>query len=75
MTDFDVNENEVEKHQDLNMLDEKREAAHPHKAAYKTRIENYHNWHVQVKNFKVGEWELRKNESGHAQPQGEISVT
>lgn len=74
VTGLDANTNEAEQHQDLDVLDEKREAAQLRQAAYKARTENYYNMCVRVKNFKVGEWVLRKNKSSHAQPQGKIRV-
>ena len=57
------------------MLDEKREAAQVHQALYKSQIGNYYYHHVRAKNFKVGEWVLRKNESIQAEPLGKLSVT
>lgn len=75
VTDFKENDNEVERHQDLDTLNEEHEAAKLCQAAYKACTKNYHNMRVQMKNFNVGEWVLRKNESSHAQPQGKLSVT
>lgn len=53
VADFDVNTNEAGQHQDLDMLDEKREVAQLDQAAYKSRIKNYYNRCVRVKNIKV----------------------
>lgn len=48
------------------MLEEKQEAARRRQAAYKNCTENYYNRGVQVKNLKVEEWVVRKNEFSHA---------
>ena len=56
------------------MLEEKYEFAQMRRALYKSHTENYYNRQVRVKNFKVGEWVLRKNESHHAKPLGKLSV-
>lgn len=47
--------NEVGQRQELDMLDEKREAAQFRQASYKIHTENYYSQRVRVKNFKVGE--------------------
>lgn len=75
MTRFDANANEVGKHQDLDMLNEKREATQLLQTTYKTHTDNYYKRRVRVKKLKLGEWVLRKNECNHAQPQGNLSVT
>lgn len=38
-------------------------------------LKNFYNKRVRIKNFKVGEWVLRKNEASHSEPLGKISVT
>ena len=57
------------------MLDENFEAAQVCQALYKSRTKNYYNCQVWVKNFKVGEWVIRKNDSSHAEPLETLSVT
>lgn len=36
---------------------------------------NFYNKRVRVKNFKIGEWVLRKNKASHLEPLGKLSVT
>ena len=72
---FEEAANKERRCQDLDMLDEKHEAAQLRQALYKSQIENYYNRQVRVKNFKDREWVLRKNESGHTEPLGKLSVT
>lgn len=73
--DFEANANAIGQRQDLDFLDKKCEAIQLCQAAYKARTENYYNRHMQVKNFKVWKWVLRKNESSRAQPWRKLSVT
>ncbi|KAL7615742.1 hypothetical protein Lser_V15G00846 [Lactuca serriola] len=71
---FEETANEEGRHQDVDMLNEKREAEQMRQALYKSRTKNYYNRQVRVKNFKVGKWMLRKNESSNAEPLGKLSV-
>lgn len=66
--EFDVNTNEVELYQDLDILNENWEVPQLCQAAYKAHTENFYNMRVRVRNFKVEEWVLRKNDSSHGQP-------
>lgn len=75
VTSFDEGLNDNKRQQDLDVLDEKRQADRLRKAAYKAHKENFYNKRVRIKNFKVGEWVLRKNEASHSEPLGKISVT
>lgn len=55
VTSFNADTNEAERWQDLDMLDEKHQAAQLRQAAYKSRTKNFYNKQVWVKNFKIGE--------------------
>ncbi|XP_023729626.1 uncharacterized protein LOC111877337 [Lactuca sativa] len=52
---FEELANDEGQRQDLDMLDEKREATQMRQALYKSQTENYYNCQVRAKNFKVGE--------------------
>lgn len=75
VTSFDADSNEVERKQDLDKLDVKHQAARLRKVAYKAHTKNLYNKQVSVKNFKIGEWVLSKNEASHWDPPGNLSVT
>ncbi|GKC79165.1 hypothetical protein Tco_1129939 [Tanacetum coccineum] len=72
-----VNEktNDQELRLNLDLLDERREIAAIREARYKQQVEKYYNkkvWHVQ---FKVGEFELRRNEVSRAANTGKLGPT
>ncbi|GJU05656.1 hypothetical protein Tco_1122086 [Tanacetum coccineum] len=55
--------NEEEMRLNLDLLQERREAAAIREARYKMKMEHYYNKRVRLISFKVGEYVYRKNEA------------
>jgi hypothetical protein len=58
---FDPDRNEEEQRLNLDLLQERREAAAIQEAKYKMKIEQYYNKRVTPTRFKVGDFVYRKN--------------
>ncbi|GKC56653.1 reverse transcriptase domain-containing protein [Tanacetum coccineum] len=65
-------ENEEALRMNLNLLEERREIATIREARRKQQVEKYYNQRVHHKQFKVGEFVLRKNELSKAENTGKL---
>ncbi|GJZ16650.1 hypothetical protein Tco_0552773 [Tanacetum coccineum] len=65
-------ENEEALKMNLNLLEERREIATIREARRKQQVEKYYNQRVHHKQFKVGEFVLRKNELSKAENTGKL---
>ncbi|GJT63341.1 hypothetical protein Tco_1006874 [Tanacetum coccineum] len=68
----DENENELRLNMDL--LQERREAAAIKEAKYKTKMEQYYNQKVRLMSFKPDEYVFRKNEASRVEDQGKLGL-
>jgi hypothetical protein len=59
-TEFDVQTNEGSLLKDLDLVEEKRDSATVHLAAYQHRLKREHNKNVKTRIFQVGDLVLRK---------------
>ncbi|GKA35482.1 reverse transcriptase domain-containing protein [Tanacetum coccineum] len=66
----DKNEDELRLNMDL--LQERREAAAIREAKYKTKMEQYYNQKVRLTSFKPDEYVFRKNEASRVEDQGKL---
>ena len=70
---FDEHKNNDQMCLNLDMLTEKREQASKRSAAYQQRVSRYYNKKVRVRQFKVGDWILRRvNQSTKDSTQGAL---
>ncbi|GJW37530.1 hypothetical protein Tco_0060450 [Tanacetum coccineum] len=65
-------ENEEALRMNLNLLEERREIAAIREARRKQQVEKYYNQRVHHKQFKVGEFVLRKNELSKVENTGKL---
>nr|GEX43832.1 reverse transcriptase domain-containing protein [Tanacetum cinerariifolium] len=68
----DKNEDELRLNMDL--LQERREAATIREAKYKTKMKQYYNQKVRLTSFKPGEYVFRKNEANRVEDQGKLDL-
>ncbi|GKA78905.1 hypothetical protein Tco_0785442 [Tanacetum coccineum] len=66
------NSNEEEMRLNLDLLQERREAAAIREARYKMKMEHYYNKRVRPMSFKVGEYVYRKNEASRVENLGKL---
>ncbi|XP_071739783.1 uncharacterized protein [Rutidosis leptorrhynchoides] len=64
--------NEVNLRVNLDLLEERREAAVIREASYKQMIEGYYNKRVKPLTFKVGEYVLRLNSASKVEYEGKL---
>ncbi|GJZ88435.1 reverse transcriptase domain-containing protein [Tanacetum coccineum] len=64
--------NEEEMRLNLDMLQERREAAAVREARYKTKMEQYYNKKVRLAGFRMGEFVLKRNEASRVEDQGKL---
>ncbi|GJV73638.1 reverse transcriptase domain-containing protein [Tanacetum coccineum] len=64
--------NEEEQHLNLDLLQERREAAAIREARYKTKMEQYYNKKVRPAGFRPGEFVYRRNEASRVEDQGKL---
>ncbi|GJZ31997.1 reverse transcriptase domain-containing protein [Tanacetum coccineum] len=64
--------NEEEMHLNLDLLQERREAAAVREARYKTKIEQYYNKKVRLAGFRPGEFVYLRNEASKVEDQGKL---
>ncbi|GJW99700.1 reverse transcriptase domain-containing protein [Tanacetum coccineum] len=72
---FRENENEEELRLNMDLLQERREAAAVREARYKTKIEQYYNHNVRATSFKPDEYVFRRNEASRVEDQGNLGPT
>ncbi|GJV41997.1 reverse transcriptase domain-containing protein [Tanacetum coccineum] len=65
-------ENEDELHLNMDLLQERREAATIREAKYKTKIVQYYNQKVRPMSFKPDEYVFRRNEASRVEDQGKL---
>ncbi|GKB87825.1 hypothetical protein Tco_0960097, partial [Tanacetum coccineum] len=65
-------ENEDELHLNMDILQERREAASIREAKYKTKMEQYYNQKVRLTLFKPDEYVFRRNEASRVEDQGKL---
>ncbi|GKC06189.1 reverse transcriptase domain-containing protein [Tanacetum coccineum] len=70
----DGNGNEEEMRLNLDLLQERREAATIREAIYKMKMEHYYNKRVRPKSFKVGDYVYRRNKPSHVENLGKLGV-
>ncbi|GJY44709.1 ribonuclease H-like domain-containing protein [Tanacetum coccineum] len=70
----DGNGNEEEMRLNLDLLQERREAATIREAIYKMKMEHYYNKRVRPKSFKVGDYVYRRNKASHVENLGKLGV-
>ncbi|VFQ88693.1 unnamed protein product [Cuscuta campestris] len=59
---FDAQENEENLRAELHLIDERRERAYIRAENYRRQVKSYHDQRVRPRQFKVGDWVLRKRE-------------
>ncbi|VFQ96090.1 unnamed protein product [Cuscuta campestris] len=59
---FDAQENEENLRAELHLIDERRERAYIRAENYPRQVKSYHDQRVRPRQFKVGDWVLRKRE-------------
>ncbi|VFQ76206.1 unnamed protein product [Cuscuta campestris] len=59
---FDAQENEENLRAELHLIDERRERAYMRAENYRRQVKSYHNQRVRPRQFKMGDWVLRKRE-------------
>ncbi|GKA87658.1 reverse transcriptase domain-containing protein [Tanacetum coccineum] len=64
--------NEEEMRLNLDLLQERREAAAVREAKYKTKMEQYYNKKVRPAGFRPGEFVFRRNEASRVEDQGKL---
>ncbi|GKD87712.1 reverse transcriptase domain-containing protein [Tanacetum coccineum] len=64
--------NEEEQRLNLDLLQEKREAAAIREAKYKTKMEQYYNKRVRPAGFRPGEFVYRRNEASRMENEGKL---
>ncbi|GJX85673.1 reverse transcriptase domain-containing protein [Tanacetum coccineum] len=64
--------NEEEMRLNLDLLQERREAAAIREVRYKTKMEQYYNKKVRPAGFRPGEFILRRNEASRVEDQGKL---
>nr|GEW25090.1 protein NYNRIN-like [Tanacetum cinerariifolium] len=64
--------NEEEMRLNLDMLQERREAAAVREARYKTKMEQYYNRKVRPAGFRPGEFVYRRNKASRVEDQGKL---
>ncbi|GJZ77838.1 reverse transcriptase domain-containing protein [Tanacetum coccineum] len=64
--------NEEEMRLNLDLLQERREAAAIREAKYKTKMEQYYNKKVRPAGFRPGEFVYRRNEASRVEDQGKL---
>nr|GEY21356.1 gypsy retrotransposon integrase-like protein 1 [Tanacetum cinerariifolium] len=67
-------ENEDELHLNMDLLQERREAAAIREATYKTKMEQYYNQKVRPMSFKPDEYVFRRNEASRVEDQGKLGL-
>ena len=60
ISNFDKQNNETKLRLNLDLLDEKRERAEVHQAAYKYQVAKYYNQRVKHRSFLLGDLVLKK---------------
>ncbi|GJY99353.1 reverse transcriptase domain-containing protein [Tanacetum coccineum] len=65
-------ENEDELRQNMDLIQERREAAVIREAKYKTKMEQYYNQKVRPTSFKPNEYVFRRNEASTVEDQGKL---
>ncbi|GJV43181.1 reverse transcriptase domain-containing protein [Tanacetum coccineum] len=65
-------ENEDELRLNMDLLQERREAAAIREAKYKTKMEQYYNQKVRPTSFKPDEYVFRRNEANRVEDQGKL---
>ncbi|GKA12898.1 reverse transcriptase domain-containing protein [Tanacetum coccineum] len=64
--------NEEEQRLNLDLLQERREAAAVREARYKSKMEQYYNKRVRPAGFRPGEFVYRRNEASRVEDQGKL---
>ncbi|GJS90049.1 reverse transcriptase domain-containing protein [Tanacetum coccineum] len=64
--------NEEEQRLNLDLLQERREAAAVREAKYKTKMEQYYNKRVRPAGFRPGEFVYRRNEASRMEDEGKL---
>ncbi|GJV02422.1 hypothetical protein Tco_1335991 [Tanacetum coccineum] len=64
--------NEEEQRLNLDLLQERREAAAIREAKYKTKMEQYYNKRVRLAGFRPGEFVYRRNEASRMEDEGKL---
>ncbi|GKF05026.1 reverse transcriptase domain-containing protein [Tanacetum coccineum] len=64
--------NEEEQRLNLDLLQERREAAAIREARYKSKMEQYYNKKVRLAGFRPGEFVYRRNEASRVEDQGKM---
>ncbi|GKF15206.1 hypothetical protein Tco_0056668 [Tanacetum coccineum] len=64
--------NEEEQRLNLDLLQERREAAAIREARYKSKMEQYYNKKVRPAGFRPGEFVYRRNEASRVEDQGKL---
>ncbi|VFQ80927.1 unnamed protein product [Cuscuta campestris] len=59
---FDAQGNEENLRAELHLIDERRERAYMRAENYRRQVKSYHDQRVRPRQFKVGDWVLRKRE-------------
>ena len=67
-----LSRNDEEQRLDLDLLQERREAAAIREAKYKAKVEQYYNRRVRPMNFRVGDFVYRRNEASRVENQGKL---
>ncbi|VFQ69675.1 unnamed protein product, partial [Cuscuta campestris] len=60
---FDAQGNEENLRAELHLIDERRERAYMRAENYRRQVKSYHDQRVRPRQFKVGDWVLRKREA------------
>ncbi|GJT81633.1 reverse transcriptase domain-containing protein [Tanacetum coccineum] len=69
---FMEDENEEELRLNMDLLQERREAAAVREARYKTKMEQYYNQNVRATSFKPDEYVFRRNKASRVEDQGNL---
>nr|GEV37962.1 reverse transcriptase domain-containing protein [Tanacetum cinerariifolium] len=64
--------NEDELHLNMDLLQERREAAAIREAKYKTKMEQYYNQKVRQTSFKLNEYVFQRNKASRVEDQGKV---
>ncbi|GJW86404.1 reverse transcriptase domain-containing protein [Tanacetum coccineum] len=71
---FNEAQNEEEMRLNLDLIQERKEAAAIREAKYEIKVEQYYNKRVRPVSFKVGDFVYRKNEASHVENQGKLGL-
>ncbi|KAI3740511.1 hypothetical protein L2E82_30972 [Cichorium intybus] len=75
VANFTPEQTDTDLQQNLDLMEEKREASLLRKAILKHKTEKYYNQRIKGRALKINDWVLRKNEVSHVEPQGKLGPT